>query len=146
MEMLGELPEDRRPKQPTFPEATALDVVLYEYLRRADRMGWSPYDLVDHEQVRSIARPERLSEGQVAAVKTVPATAAGARPRSSQRSAAARRGSTLQSVRCSRPAALRDADTLTCGISCSPCRYMSDWIVQGRSAASWWTWYMSKTW
>ena len=24
-----------------------LDEVLCEYLRRADRMGWSPYDLVD---------------------------------------------------------------------------------------------------
>ena len=71
MEMLSELPEDRCSKQPTFPEAKALEGVLYEYLRRADRMGWSPYDLVDHEQVRSIARPERLSEGQVAAVKTV---------------------------------------------------------------------------
>lgn len=54
-----------------FPPAGAIDSVLYDYLRRADRMGWSPYDLVDHEQVRSIARPERLSEGQIAAVKTV---------------------------------------------------------------------------
>ena len=71
MEMLSELPEDRCSKQPTFPEARALDVVLYEYLRRADRMGWSPYDLVDAEHVRGIARPERLTETQVAAVKTV---------------------------------------------------------------------------
>lgn len=71
MDMHRELPEDRCPQQPTFPEPKALDAVLYDYLRRADRMGWSPYDLVDHEHVRSIARPERLTEAQVAAVKTV---------------------------------------------------------------------------
>ena len=59
------------PRQPTFPKANALDAVLYDYFRRADRMGWSPYELVDHERLRSIARPERLSEGQIAAVKTV---------------------------------------------------------------------------
>lgn len=34
-------------------------------------MGWSPYDLVDDEKMRDIARPERLSEMQLAAVKTV---------------------------------------------------------------------------
>jgi len=34
-------------------------------------MGWSPYDLVDQEQMRTLARPERLSETQLAAVKTV---------------------------------------------------------------------------
>ncbi|HEX4125620.1 MAG TPA: hypothetical protein VHY37_12905, partial [Tepidisphaeraceae bacterium] len=57
--------------QPTFPNRNALDAVLYDYLRRADRMGWSPYDLVEQEQMRTIARPDRLSEVQVAAVKTV---------------------------------------------------------------------------
>jgi hypothetical protein len=59
------------PPQPTFPERNALDGVLYDYLRRADRMGWSPYDLVDHEQMQSLSRADRLSEVQVAAVKTV---------------------------------------------------------------------------
>jgi len=54
-----------------FPNPAALDTVLYDYLRRADRMGWSPYDLVEQENMRTIARPERLSETQVAAVKTV---------------------------------------------------------------------------
>jgi acyl-[acyl-carrier-protein] desaturase len=34
-------------------------------------MGWSPYDLVDQEKMRDIARPDRLSETQFAAVKTV---------------------------------------------------------------------------
>lgn len=34
-------------------------------------MGWSAYDLVDDPHVRDIARPDRLSEQQVAAVKTV---------------------------------------------------------------------------
>ena len=63
--------ENNKPAQPTFPDAKALDVVLYDYLRRADRMGWSPYDLVDQGQIQTIARPERLSETQVAAVKTV---------------------------------------------------------------------------
>src|SRR6202142_2103679 len=54
-----------------FPDPTVLDAVLYDYHRRADRMGWSPYDLVEADQMRNIARPERLSEVQVAAVKTV---------------------------------------------------------------------------
>lgn len=54
-----------------FPDRGVLDEVLYDYLRRADRMGWSPYDLVDQEKMREIARPERLSETQLAAVKTV---------------------------------------------------------------------------
>ena len=56
---------------PVFPQAGVLDDVLYDYLRRSDRMGWSPYDLVDHENMRQLARPERLSENQVQAVKTV---------------------------------------------------------------------------
>lgn len=34
-------------------------------------MGWSPYDLVEHEQISSITRANRLTEAQVAAVKTV---------------------------------------------------------------------------
>ena len=58
-------------KPPLFPDPTVLDEVLHEYLRRADRMGWSPYDLVDDEQMKTIARPDRLSEIQLAAVKTV---------------------------------------------------------------------------
>jgi hypothetical protein len=48
-----------------------LDEVLHDYLRRADRMGWSPYDLVDEENMRNLARPERLNETQLSAVKTV---------------------------------------------------------------------------
>lgn len=56
---------------PLFPDPSAVDAVVYDYLRRADRMGWSPYDLVDHEQVRTVARPERLDEVQRNAVKTV---------------------------------------------------------------------------
>jgi hypothetical protein len=61
---------ERKPRA-VFPDPSMLDVVLYDYLRRADRMGWSPYDLVEDENMRTIARPERLSEVQVAAVKTV---------------------------------------------------------------------------
>ena len=54
-----------------FPDPTALDEVLYDYLRRADRTGWSPYDLVDDENMRTLSRPKRLSDVQRQAVKTV---------------------------------------------------------------------------
>ena len=56
---------------PLFPNPGVLDEVLYDYLRRADRMGWSPYDLVDAESLANVARPERLNESQLQAVKTV---------------------------------------------------------------------------
>jgi len=62
---------DRSAQPPLFPPPNVLDDVLHDYLRRSDRMGWSPYDLVDHEHVRDIARPDRLSEQQLNAVKTV---------------------------------------------------------------------------
>jgi hypothetical protein len=55
---------------PSFPPMGVLDDVN-DYLRRADRMGWSPYDLVDHENVRALARPERLTQVQRDAVQTV---------------------------------------------------------------------------
>src|SRR5690349_12762514 len=58
-------------RPPCCPRPGVIDEVLYDYLRRADRMGWSPYDLVDDEQMRTLARPERLSEVQFGAVKTV---------------------------------------------------------------------------
>lgn len=54
-----------------FPARTVIDDVLYDYLHRSDRMGWSAYDLVEQEQMRELARPERLSDVQRAAVKTV---------------------------------------------------------------------------
>ncbi len=63
------IPSAGRP--PLFPNPDVLDEVLYDYLRRADRMGWSPYDLVNEQQMRDLARPERLSEVQRGAVKTV---------------------------------------------------------------------------
>ena len=56
---------------PAFPKVSALDEVLYDYHRRADRMGWSPYDLVEQEKLEQLARPERLNETQVGAIKTV---------------------------------------------------------------------------
>jgi hypothetical protein len=56
---------------PLFPNEAVLDEVLYDYMRRSERMGWSAYDLVDEENMRTLARPERLSEAQRAAVKTV---------------------------------------------------------------------------
>lgn len=54
-----------------FPDAGVLDEVLHDYLRRSDRMGWCAYDLVDSDKMRQLARPERLSEQQLNAVKTV---------------------------------------------------------------------------
>jgi len=56
---------------PLFPDPGVTDEVLYDYLQRADRMGWSPYDLVNEANMRVLARPERLSEVQREAVKTV---------------------------------------------------------------------------
>jgi hypothetical protein len=56
---------------PPFPNRAVLDEVLYDYLRRADKMGWSPYDLVDQESIQTISRPDRISETQLSAVKTV---------------------------------------------------------------------------
>jgi len=58
-------------RAPVFPPPGVIDEVLYDYLRRADRMGWSPYDLVDQENLKTLARPERLSATQLGAVKTV---------------------------------------------------------------------------
>src|SRR5438874_12731975 len=59
------------PRLPSFPPMNVLDEILYDYFRRSEKMGWSPYDLVEQETVRQIARPERLSEYQRSAVKTV---------------------------------------------------------------------------
>jgi acyl-[acyl-carrier-protein] desaturase len=59
------------PAAPIFPRPAVLDDVLYDYLHRADRMGWSPYDLVDQEQMSLLARPERITEVQLSAIKTV---------------------------------------------------------------------------
>jgi rubrerythrin len=56
---------------PPFPPKAVLDDILYEYFRRSDRMGWSPYDLVEDSRIAQLARPERLNEHQRNAVKTV---------------------------------------------------------------------------
>jgi rubrerythrin len=56
---------------PPFPPRNVLDAALYDYFRRSDKMGWCAYDLVEHSKVIEIARPERLSEYQRSAVKTV---------------------------------------------------------------------------
>lgn len=56
---------------PLYPTPNAVDAALYDYHRRADKMGWSPYDLVEAGQLSAIARPDRLNEIQVGAVKTV---------------------------------------------------------------------------
>ena len=34
------------PRMPLFPKAGSLDSVLYDYHRRADKMGWSPTTLL----------------------------------------------------------------------------------------------------
>ena len=56
---------------PVFPPEGVIDEVLYDYLRRSEKMGWSPYDLVDRENMHALARPERISEVQLGALKTV---------------------------------------------------------------------------
>lgn len=72
MEDLTTAQSDAAPERaPCFPPPGVIDEVLYDYLRRADRMGWSPYDLVDTENMKALARPERLSDVQLGAVKTV---------------------------------------------------------------------------
>jgi hypothetical protein len=68
---MSEAERPELPPPPVVPHPGVIDEVLYGYLRRADRMGWSPYDLVDDESMRAIARPERLNEAQAGAVKTV---------------------------------------------------------------------------
>ena len=68
---MSDIAELEKLAAPLVPDPGAIDGLLYDYIRRADRMGWSPYDLVDEESMRSIARPGRLNEAQVGAVKTV---------------------------------------------------------------------------
>ena len=68
---MSDLAVQPAPALPAFPPGNVLDDVLYDYFRRSDRMGWSPYDLVESASVRVIARPDRLSEYQRSAVKTV---------------------------------------------------------------------------
>src|SRR5439155_10789320 len=64
-------PEVENVKPSCFLKPNVVDAVLYEYIRRSERMGWSPYDLIEQAQLDTLARPERLSETQLAAVKTV---------------------------------------------------------------------------
>ncbi|HYO08044.1 MAG TPA: acyl-ACP desaturase [Tepidisphaeraceae bacterium] len=64
-------PAAPHPSAPAFPPRNVLDEALYDYFRRSDKMGWSPYDLVDQENIAQICRPERLNEYQRNAVKTV---------------------------------------------------------------------------
>ena len=58
-------------KPPLFPDPAVLEESLHTYLRRADKMGWSPYDLVSQENIVTLARTNRLSEHQLSAIKTV---------------------------------------------------------------------------
>jgi hypothetical protein len=53
----------------SLADPAAIDRALFDYLRRADRTGWSPYELLSREDLR--ARPETLSETQVDALKTI---------------------------------------------------------------------------
>jgi rubrerythrin len=57
--------------RPVFPVPAVVDAVLYDYLRRSEKLGWSAYDLIEQTELDSIARADRLSETQLAAVKTV---------------------------------------------------------------------------
>src|SRR4051794_36386097 len=64
-------PSAATPQPPPFPPMNVLDQSLYDYFRRSERLGWNPYDLVDADNLKQIARPDRLSEYQRSAVKTV---------------------------------------------------------------------------
>src|SRR4051812_5059153 len=68
---MHETNEVERPVPNCFLKPDVVDAVLYDYIRRSERMGWSPYDLIEQGQLDNIARPNRLSETQLAAVKTV---------------------------------------------------------------------------
>lgn len=57
--------------QPLFPALGVVDDALYDFFKRSEKMGWSPYDLAESGKIKEIARPERLSETQLSAVKTV---------------------------------------------------------------------------
>lgn len=74
-EVLGEdaavKPSPVTPPPLPFPPRAVLDDVLYDYFRRSDKMGWSVYDLIAREGAPALARPERLSDVQLSAVKTV---------------------------------------------------------------------------
>src|SRR6476661_1498973 len=67
----SEFPSASNDSPPPFPDPKVLDAALYDYFRRSEKLGWNPYDLVESERVRELARPERLSEYQRSAVKTV---------------------------------------------------------------------------
>ena len=54
-----------------FPDRAVLEEVLHDYSRRADRMSWSPYDLVNSEACQELASSERLSPIEFNALKTV---------------------------------------------------------------------------
>jgi len=68
---MNNLPGSPRPTPSCFLKPNVVDSVLYEYIRRSERMGWSPYDLIEQAELDTLARPDRLSETQLAAVKTV---------------------------------------------------------------------------
>src|SRR5437763_6989874 len=68
---MHDLPEDEPVKPSCFLKPGVVDAVLYDYIRRSERMGWSPYDLIEQAQLDTLARPDRLSETQLGAVKTV---------------------------------------------------------------------------
>jgi rubrerythrin len=58
-------------RQPLFPAIGVADAALYDYFRRSDKLGWSPYDLTEQAQILTVARPDRINETQLSAVKTV---------------------------------------------------------------------------
>jgi len=54
-----------------FPRGETLEAVLEDYLRRADRMVWSPYDLVEQDKVAGLISMNSFTSEQFSAVKTV---------------------------------------------------------------------------
>jgi acyl-[acyl-carrier-protein] desaturase len=52
-----------------YPPVPAVEAGVREFLVRADRSAWSPYDLVSADQLACVS-PERLTDAQVLAVRT----------------------------------------------------------------------------
>jgi len=67
----ADVPLNPEESEHEFPREATLEAVLQDYLRRADRMTWSPYDLVEQEKVTGLINKSTFTAEQLSAVKTV---------------------------------------------------------------------------
>ncbi|MFO0891733.1 MAG: acyl-ACP desaturase [Isosphaeraceae bacterium] len=68
---MDKIPHVKTGDAAVFPDPDVLDDTLRAYLRRAGRMGWSPYDLADSPEALRLARVDLLDDAQLSAVITV---------------------------------------------------------------------------